>query len=51
MCCFVGFVGEVLGVVVLLVLGVLRLVVVVVTEDDNILFEFHRVFFCFLFPT
>jgi hypothetical protein len=44
-------VGEVLGVVVLLVLGVLPALVAVVTGHNNIYFLLLRAFFCSLFPT
>jgi hypothetical protein len=51
MCCFVvlGFVGEVLEVVVLLVLLVEWALVAAVTEHNNIYFLFLRAFFCSLF--
>jgi hypothetical protein len=45
------FVVEVLGVVVLLVLGVLPALVEVVTGHNNIYFLLLRAFFCSLFPT
>jgi hypothetical protein len=45
------FVVEVLGVVVLLVLGVLPALVEAVTGYNNIYFLLLRAFFCSLFPT